>query len=106
MNIGRDYGRRQMRQMANALILHEKLQTTAATGRLLRSHVEKLITKGKADTLSAKRQLFSSLGANAARKVFEVLSPRYKERQGGYTRMLRLPAGKDGMPKVLIEFVE
>src|SRR3989344_957190 len=102
---GRDYSRRKMRQLANALILNAKIETTAAAGKLVRSHVEKLVTKGKADTLHAKRQLFSNLSRNAARKVYEVLSPKFKERKGGYIRLIRVPAGKDNMPRVLIEFV-
>ncbi len=106
LNIGRDYGRRRMKQLANALVLRERIETTAATGKLVRSYVERLVTKGKTETLHAKRQLFSSLSDNAARKVFEVLSPKFKERKGGYTRLVRVPAGKDGMPRVIIEFVE
>ena len=102
---GKDVNRRQLRQFANSLILYEKLETTNRAGKIVRSHVEKLITKGKAETLHAKRQLFSDLSPNAARKVFEVLSPKYKERKGGYTRLIRVPPGKDGMPRVLVEFV-
>ena len=95
-----------MRQMANSLVLHEKMETSASAGRMVRSHVEKLITKGKVDSIHAKRQLFAELNPNAARKVFEVLSPKYKERQGGYTRLLRIAPRKDGNPRVLIEFVD
>ena len=104
--MGKDYSRRKMRQYSNALVLHERIETTAATGKLIRSHVEKLITKGKTETLHARRQLFSELSDNAARKVYEVLSPKFKDRKGGYTRLIRVPSGKDGMPKVIVEFVE
>jgi large subunit ribosomal protein L17 len=98
--------RRRLRQFANSLVLHEKIETSAAAGKIVRSYVEKLITKGKVDSLHAKRQLFAELNPNAARKVFEVLSPKFKERNGGYTRVLRVAPNKDGMPRVLVQFVD
>src|SRR3989338_4412297 len=105
LNRGRDINRRRMRQLATSLILHERIETTSAQAKILRSEVEKMITRGKVEGLHPKRALFSKLPPNAARKVYEVLSPKYKERAGGYTRLIRVPAGKDGNPKVIIEFV-
>ena len=102
---GKDLNRRLLRQISNSLVLHEKVETSSALAKITRSHVEKLITKGKKDTLHAKRQLFAQLSKNAARKVFEVLSPKYKDRAGGYTRLVRVPPNKDGNPRSLIEFV-
>lgn len=103
--LGRARNKRLLKQMASSLILHERIVTTAPTGKIVKSYVERLITKGKADTLHSKRQLFAVLPPNAARKVFEVLSPKYKERSGGYTRAIRVKSGKDGNAKILIEFV-
>lgn len=103
---GRDHARKLVRALAASAIVYEKIQTTAARAKVARSAVEKLITKGKSDTLHAKRQIFSALPNNAARKVIEVLGPRYKERKGGYTRIVRIGKFKDGMPKVQLELVE
>ncbi|HKZ41452.1 MAG TPA: 50S ribosomal protein L17 [Candidatus Hodarchaeales archaeon] len=105
LKIGYDRSRRVLKSMTTALILHEKIDTTSARAKLVRSLVERLITKGKHDNLHAKRQLFSALPPNAARKVFEVLAPKYKARPGGYTRLVRLGAAKDGSIRARIEFV-
>lgn len=102
---GKDQKRKLLRSLAAAAILHEKIQTTDKRAKLTRQTVERLITKGKTESLHAKRQIFSALPANAARKVIEVLSPRYKERAGGYMRIVRIGKYRDGMPKVQLEFV-
>lgn len=103
---GRDHARKLVRSLAASAIVYEKIQTTEARAKIARSLVEKMITKGKKEDLHNKRQIFSALPGNAARKVIEVLSPRYKTRAGGYTRIVRLGKSKDGMPKVLLELVE
>ena len=103
---GRDHARKLLRSLAASAIVYEKIQTTEARAKITRSVVEKLITKGKTETLHSKRQIFSALPANAARKVIEVLGPRYKTRPGGYTRIVRIGKYKDGMPKVQLELVE
>lgn len=102
---GRDHKRKLLRSLAASAIVYEKIETTEAKAKLTRSLVEKLITKGKASSLHSKRQLFASLPNNAARKVIEVLGPRYKARPGGYTRIVRIGKYKDGMPKVQLELV-
>ena len=102
---GRDHARKLVRSLAASTIVYEKIQTPEARAKIARSVVEKLITKGKSETLHNKRQIFSALPQNAARKVIEVLGPRYKERTGGYTRIVRLGKAKDGMPKVQLELV-
>jgi large subunit ribosomal protein L17 len=103
---GKDHARKLVRTLAASTIVYEKIQTTEARAKVTRSFVEKLITKGKKDDLHNKRQIFSALPINAARKVIEVLGPRYKTRNGGYTRIIRLGKAKDGMPKVMLELVE
>ena len=121
---GRDHARKLVRSLAASAIIYEKIQTTEARAKIARVLVEKMITKGKSalggslpagqagasggkDTsLHNKRQIFSALPNNAARKVIEVLGPRYKTRVGGYTRIIRLGKSKDGMPKVQLELVE
>jgi large subunit ribosomal protein L17 len=102
---GKDHARKLVRSLAASAIVYEKIQTTEARAKITRQLVERLITKGKKDDLHNKRQIFSALPMNAARKVIEVLGPRYKERKGGYTRIVRLGRAKDGMPKVQLELV-
>ncbi len=103
---GRDHARKLLRALASSAIVYEKIQTTEARAKITRSVVEKLITKAKKDDLHNKRQIFAALPPNAARKTIEVLGPRFKERKGGYTRIVRIGKFKDGMPKVQLELVE
>ena len=76
--------------MSAALIKHEQIVTTLPKAKDLRPVVEKLITLGKRSDLHARRLAMSSLRDDAmVKKLFEVLGPRYKERPGGYTRVLK-----------------
>ena len=96
------------KNMAAALIKHEQIRTTLPKAKDLRPIVEKMITLGKKGDLAARRQLIAKLGdADMARKVFDVLAPRYEERAGGYIRVLK--AGfryGDNAPMAIIEFVD
>jgi large subunit ribosomal protein L17 len=103
---GRDHARKLVRTLAASAIVYEKIQTTEARAKIARVLVEKMITKAKKDDLHNKRQVFAALPENAARKVIEVLGPRYKSRVGGYTRIIRIGKAKDGMPRVQLELVE
>ncbi|MFH1158961.1 MAG: 50S ribosomal protein L17 [Pseudomonadota bacterium] len=76
--------------MAVALIKHEQISTTLPKAKELRGFVERLITLGKAGSLANRRLAHSRLRDDAMlKKLFEVLGPRYKDRQGGYTRVLK-----------------
>lgn len=95
-NSGRKLGRDQAHRkslfanMAASLIEHEQIVTTLPKAKDLRPIVEKLITLGKRGGLHARRQALSALRSEAAvRKLFDVVGPRYKERNGGYTRVLK-----------------
>jgi large subunit ribosomal protein L17 len=94
--------------MAQALIKHEQIITTLPKAKDLRPVVEKLMTLGKRGDLHARRQAISQIKDVAlVRKLFDVLGPRYKERNGGYTRVLK--AGfryGDNAPLAVIEFVD
>ncbi|MFA4937319.1 MAG: 50S ribosomal protein L17 [Patescibacteria group bacterium] len=96
-----------IKNLAASLILYEKIKTTEAKAKEMRGYVEKIITKGKANTLAARRLLLKQLPTeNSVKKVLEVLSPRYQKRPGGYTRIVKLPRRKgDGAKLALIEFV-
>src|SRR5215216_4780802 len=94
--------------LAAALIKHEQITTTLPKAKELRPVVEKLITLGKRGGLHARRQAISQIRDVAmVKKLFEVLGPRYKERNGGYTRVLK--AGfryGDNAAVAVIEFVD
>lgn len=97
-----------LRSLATSLILYEKLKTTEAKAKAVKPLVEKLITKGKKGDLHARREIMKVLYVeNAVKKVMNELSPRYKERKGGYTRIVKLGVRQgDGANTVLIEFVK
>ena len=94
--------------MAAALIKHEQIKTTLPKAKELRSVVDKLITLGKKGTLHDRRRAFSMLRDDATTvKLFETLGPRYQDRNGGYTRVLK--AGfryGDAAPMAIIELVD
>jgi large subunit ribosomal protein L17 len=94
--------------MAAALIKHEQIVTTLPKAKDLRPIVEKLITLGKRGDLHARRRAIAEIrDVPMVKKLFEVLAPRYKERNGGYTRVLK--AGfryGDNSPVAVIEFVD
>src|SRR5262249_38979417 len=73
-----------------ALIKHEQIVTTLPKAKDLRPVVEKLVTLGKKGGLAARRQAIAELrDAKMAKKLFEILAPRYKDRKGGYTRIMK-----------------
>ncbi|MFL6753145.1 MAG: 50S ribosomal protein L17 [Sphingomicrobium sp.] len=96
------------RNMAAALIKHEQITTTTAKAKELRPYVEKLITLAKHGGLSNRRLAQSKLMDEVQlAKLFDVLAPRYADRNGGYTRIIK--AGiriSDAAPIAVIEFVD
>jgi large subunit ribosomal protein L17 len=94
--------------MANALIKHEQITTTLPKAKELRPFTEKLVTLGKRGDLHARRQALAILqDKTMVEKLFSALSDRYKERNGGYTRVLK--AGfryGDNAPMAIIELVD
>lgn len=94
--------------MAVALTKHEQIKTTLPKAKELRPIFEKLVTKGKENTLHIRRQLLSFLRDDkAVEKMLTVLGPRYKERKGGYVRVLK--AGfrfGDCAPMAIVELVD
>ena len=97
-----------LKNLAAALIKHEQIETTLAKARELAPYAEKLVTLGKRGDLHARRQAFAKLRDNAmVRKLFDTLAPRYGDRHGGYTRVLK--AGfryGDAAAMAIIEFVD
>jgi len=96
-----------LKNQAVSLILYEKIRTTKTRAKYLKSIVEKLITKAKAQNLKARKELISFLPKmGAVKKVMEELAPRYKDRPGGYTRIIKLGNRPgDNAPMVRIEFI-
>jgi large subunit ribosomal protein L17 len=108
LNRTAEHRRAMFANMSAALIKHEQIVTTLPKAKELRPIVEKLVTLGKKGGLAARRQAIGELRDVAmARKLFEVLAPRYKERKGGYTRIIK--AGfryGDNAAQAVIEFVD
>src|SRR5919199_765510 len=103
-----DHRRAMFANMAAALIKHEQIVTTLPKAKDLRPIVEKLVTLGKRGDLHARRQAIAEMRDLAmVKKLFEVIGPRYKDRNGGYTRVLK--AGYrygDSAAVAVIEFVD
>ena len=98
-----------LRNLCKSLIEHEQITTTLAKAKDLRCIVEKLVTTGKNDSLHARRKLISKLGGGLREvdKVITVLSQRYKNRKGGYTRIVKSGFRKgDCAPMAVIQFVD
>ena len=104
-----------LRDLTTDLIINERIETTETRAKELRSTVEKMITLGKRGDLHARRQAAAYVrnevanaenGQDALQKLFADIAPRYAERQGGYTRIMKLgPRRGDGAPMVIIELV-
>ena len=94
--------------MSNALIKHEQITTTLPKAKELRRFVEKIVTLGKKGDLFSRRKTISILqDQKMSKKVFEVLANRYKNRSGGYTRIIKLGNRfGDNAPTAVIEFVD
>ena len=94
--------------MSNSLIKHEQITTTLAKAKELRRFIEKIITLGKKGNLISRRKAISILqDQKMSKKVFDVLADRYKNRNGGYTRIIKLGNRfGDNAPTSVIEFIE
>lgn len=92
--------------LAESLILFEKMRTTKAKAKAVRSMVERMITKAKKNNLAVRRELAKIIRYNCVKKLIEELGPRYKERTGGYTRLtiIKNRVG-DGAEEALIELI-
>ena len=97
-----------IRSVLIALIKHERIQTTEAKAKELRGEIDHLITLAKRGDLHARRQAAAKLNDKVAvQKLFDELVERFQDRQGGYTRILKLDNRKgDAAPMVMWEFVD
>lgn len=100
--------RAMLRNMATSLIQHERIRTTEAKAKELRPVVEKLITLGGVDDVHSRRRARRLIEDRAAlHKLFDEIGPRFRERPGGYTRILKLgPRKGDGAELAIIELTD
>ena len=107
--LGRNTAHRRslLRNLVTSLIVEERIETTIPKAKAMRPHVEKMITLGKRGDLAARRQAASYLMTDeAVRKLFDTVGPRFGDRNGGYTRIVRTAWQKgDGADKAFIELL-
>jgi len=114
LNRRSDQRKAMLRDLVTQLIIHDRITTTETKAKELQRLVEKMITLGKKGTLASRRQAAQTVrfldvteDQNALQKLFDVLAPRFKERNGGYTRIYKMgPRRGDSTPMAIIEFVE
>lgn len=114
LNRRSDQRKAMLRDLVTQLIIHERIQTTQTKAKEISRLVEKMITLGKKNTLASRRQaaefvrfLSADENKNALQKLFDDIAPRFKEREGGYTRILKMgPRRGDATEMAIIEFVE
>jgi large subunit ribosomal protein L17 len=96
-----------LRNLASSVLIYEKVKTTETKAKAVRSLVEKVITIAKQGNLTSRRRLIAILPQkNAVKKAMEVLGKRYKDKKGGYTRIVKIGARQgDGAEIVQIELV-
>lgn len=95
-----------MKSLVVNLIKNGKIKTTEAKAKELRPFIEKLVTKAKAGDLAKRKLVISTIGTLPTKKLFDKIAPKYKNRQGGYTRIIKMPRRKtDGSKISIIEFV-
>lgn len=95
-----------LRSLSDALITREKIITSSTKARVLRPLVEKLLTIAKNPSVHARRSLAKYLSAKASSYLVKTLAPKYKEKKGGYLRIVKIKNRKgDNAQEVIIEFV-
>ncbi len=98
-----------MKNLSSELIDHGKIKTTHTKAKATQIYVEKLVTLAKVDSVANRRLAASRLGNKlAVQKLFAEVGPKFKERNGGYTRVIKTPDGRvgDGAPMSYISFVD
>lgn len=106
--LGKVQRRALFNSLALNLIVREKIKTTEPKAKELRPFIEKLVTSAKKGDLATRRLIISKLSNRSieVKKLFDVIAPRYVDKKGGYTRVLKLGARKsDGARMAIIEFV-
>ena len=102
-----------MRTLVTDVIIHGKIETTQTRAKELKRHVDKIITKAKKGTLASRRKAESILrpvltkdGISVGKYLFDTIAPKYKDRNGGYTRIIKSPSRRgDNTPMAIVELV-
>jgi large subunit ribosomal protein L17 len=104
----KDARTRMLRNLVTSLIVEERVTTSLVRAKAARSLAERIITKGRNDTVHSRRQVAGMVyGSDAVKKVFNDLGPRFNQRPGGYTRILRLGhRSGDAAEAVILELVD
>ena len=102
-----DHRTAMLRAMVTYLLENGKIETTVTRAKEVRAMTEKMITKAKLDNLHSKRQVYSFITKeDVAKKVFDEIAPNYKDRNGGYTRIIKIgPRRGDAAEMAIIELV-
>jgi len=96
-----------LRELARSLFVYKKIKTTLAKAKSLAVFAQKLITRAKKGDLASKRLLLKLFSSSVVKKLIEEIVPQYKDRKGGYTRIMKLnPRKSDGAKIAIIELVE
>lgn len=110
---GRKFGRKRdqrkalMKHLAFALVKYERIETTQAKAKELRPFIERWVTRSRDASLGRYRLAIAQLGKPTAKKLRDEIAPRYKNRNGGYTRITkRMPRKGDAAQRAIIEFVK
>lgn len=102
LSLKTDQRRALLRSLSEALFTKEKITTTLARAKEVSRFSEKLITRGKRKNLAAERDLSKLFSDKLTRKIINEIAPRYAQRQGGYTRITKLPPRKNDAAKIAI----
>ncbi len=95
-----------LKSLARAIFLHEKIKTTEAKAKEVSMFAEKCITRAKKGDLSSRRILAKYFSKDLVKKIVDEIAPKYKDRKGGYTRIIKLgPRKSDGAKMAIIELV-
>ena len=96
-----------LKSLMSGLFLHERIETTEAKAKELRVVAEKAITRARNNTVFSRRVLAQGLAPRIVKKLVDEIAPKYKDRNGGYTRIIKLGARKsDSAKMVIIELVK
>lgn len=103
----RDQRKALLRSLVSSLILKEKITTTEAKAKKLRSFLEKSISRAKRDNLANRRMLLKDFSKKVLNKLTKELGPRYKDRPGGYSRIIKIsPRRTDSAKMAIIELIK
>lgn len=94
------------KSLMRSLVIHERISTTEAKAKEMRPMIEKLVTRARVDSVANRRLVQARLGdAEATKKLFDAIAPRYKGRAGGYIRIVKRAPKPDGRKNAYVAFV-